>query len=144
MVHSILVTRKSQKPGATKKPPTKERRVQVKNCDNDDDIRTENDQTISGKIVVQSCPCEKRFKNNRTRLAALAATISKQLQAYFQKLYNTNINYRVTVTVLSGNKTHTVFTYTVQAPRADHSRARAALKLVCKDEEVSHFHEFIE
>ncbi|CAF4120378.1 unnamed protein product, partial [Rotaria sp. Silwood2] len=128
--------RKIIKAGATKKPPTTKRTVQVKNCDDDNNIRSEDDQTISGKIIVEDCPCEKRFKNNATRLAVLSATIAKQLRAYYQKLYGTSINYKCIVNVLSGNNTHTVFTYTVKIPKADHTRARAALKLMCKDEEV--------
>ncbi|CAF4345797.1 unnamed protein product, partial [Rotaria sp. Silwood2] len=127
---------KTTKADKTKKPPTTKRTVQVKNCDDDDDIREEDDQTMSGKIVVQSCPCEKRFKNDRMRLAALSAALAKQLRVYYQQLYNTNINYRCSVNVLSGNKTHTVFAYTVNIPKAEHRRARTALKLLCKDEEV--------
>ena len=111
----------------------------MKNCDDDDNIREDNDESLTGKIMVESCPCEKRYKSNRTRLAALSTTISKQLRAYFQKLYNTNINYKSTVEVLSGNKTHTLFAYTVQIPKFDHTRAKAAMKLLCKDEEVRHF-----
>ncbi|CAF4951495.1 unnamed protein product, partial [Rotaria sp. Silwood1] len=128
--------RKTTKVGYTKKPPATKRTVQVKNCDDDDNVRSEDDQTITGKIVVQDCPCEKRFKNNATRLAALSATLDKQLRAYYQKLYNTNINYKCNVKVLSGNSTHTVFAYTVQIPKQEHTRARAAFKLLCKDEEV--------
>ncbi|CAF4686616.1 unnamed protein product, partial [Rotaria sp. Silwood2] len=133
---TIIAQRKIIKAGATKKPPTTKRTVQVKNCDDDNNIRSEDDQTISGKIIVEDCPCEKRFKNNATRLAVLSATIAKQLRAYYQKLYGTSINYKCIVNVLSGNNTHTVFTYTVKIPKADHTRARAALKLMCKDEEV--------
>ncbi|CAF4784652.1 unnamed protein product [Rotaria sp. Silwood1] len=128
--------RKTTTVGYTKKPPATKRTVQVKNCDDDDNVRSEDDQTITGKIVVQDCPCEKRFKNNATRLAALSATLDKQLRAYYQKLYNTNINYKCNVKVLSGNSTHTVFAYTVQIPKPEHTRARAAFKLLCKDEEV--------
>jgi hypothetical protein len=112
------------------------RTVEVKNCDNDDDIREEDDQTLRGKIVVKNCPCQKRFGKNATRLDALARTIAKQLQTYFQQLYNTKANYKVKVTVQSGNKTHTIFSYTVQVPKAEHGRARAVMKKTCKDEEV--------
>ena len=92
---------------------------------------------MAGKIVVKDCPCEKRFANNVTRLAAVSATVAKQLRAYFQKLYNTAINYQVNVKVLSGNSTHTVFAYTVQVPKSDHPRVKNALKQTCKDDEVS-------
>ncbi len=90
-----------------------------------------------GKIIVQNCACERRFKNNATRLAAVSATVATQLRAYFQKLYNTKINYPTTVKVLAGNKTHTVFNYIVKVPKADHGKAKVAMKHACKDEEVS-------
>jgi hypothetical protein len=90
-----------------------------------------------GKIIVQNCACEKRFKNNATRLAAVSATVTTQIRAYFQKLYNTKINYPTTVKVLSGNKTHTVFNYIVKVPKADHGKAKIVMKQACKDEEVS-------
>ncbi len=90
-----------------------------------------------GKIIVQNCACEKRFKNNATRLAAVSATVTTQIRAYFQKLYNTKINYPTTVKVLSGNKTHTVFNYIVKVPKADHGKAKVVMKQACKDEEVS-------
>jgi hypothetical protein len=99
---------------------------------------------LTGKIVVQDCPCEKRFANNATRLAAISATVATQLRSYFQTLYNTKINYECNVKVLSGNKTHTVLTYTVKAPKSDHSRVKAALKQTCKDEQVNHFREVFE
>jgi hypothetical protein len=123
--------------GQTKKPPVTKRTIQVKDCDDDDNIRAEDDQTLTGKIIVQDCPCEKRFKNNATRLAAVSATVDTQLRAYFQKLYNTKINYECIVKVLDGNKTHTVFSYTVKVPESDHSRVKTALKQTCKDDEVS-------
>jgi hypothetical protein len=125
------------KPGATKKPAVTQRTVQLKNCDDDDNIRVQDDETLTGKIVVQDCPCEKRFANNVTRLAAVSATVAAQLRAYFQKTYNTKINYQCDVKVLAGNKTHTVFTYTVKVPKADHERAKTALRQTCKDDEVS-------
>ena len=128
---------KTVKPGATRKPPATKRTVQVKDCDDDDDIQSKDDQTLAGRIVVQDCPCERRFANNATRLAAVSAAVAKQLRAYFQKLYNTAINYQVNVKVLSGNKTHTVFAYTVQVPKSEQSRVKNALKQTCKDEEVS-------
>ena len=129
--------KKNKQPGKPKKLPKTKRTVQVKNCDDDNNIQAADDKSLTGKIVVQNCPCEKRFKNNETRLAALSATLSKQLKAYFQQLYKTNVNYRCIVNVLSGNATHTVFAYTVIIPKADHTRARAAMKLLCKDDEVS-------
>jgi hypothetical protein len=110
--------------------------VEVKNCD-DDDIRSVDDQTLTGKIVVQDCPCEKRFANNATRLAAVSSTVCTQLRSYFQQLYNTKVNYQCALTVAAGNKTHTVFAYTIKAPKADHDKARAALKKTCQDDQVS-------
>jgi hypothetical protein len=129
--------RKISKSGQTKKPPVTKRTVQVKDCDDDDNIRAEDDQTLTGKIIVQGCPCEKRFKNNATRLAVVSGTVATQLRAYFQKLYNTKIDYKCNVKVLDGNKTHTVFSYTVKVPKSDHSRVKTALKQTCKDDEVS-------
>jgi hypothetical protein len=128
---------KITKSGETKKPPVTKRTVQVKDCDDDGNIYAEDDQTLTGKIIVQDCPCEKRFKNNATRLTAVSGTVATQLRAYFQKLYNTKINYECIVKVLDGNKTHTVFSYTVKVPKSDHSRVKTALKQTCKDDEVS-------
>ena len=132
-----MTQRQTSRPGATKKPPATNRTVQVKDCDNDDNIRTVDDQTIEGKIVVQDCSCEKRFKNNATRLAAVSAVVTKQLQAYFQKLYNTKINYGCKLQVLAGNATHTVFSYTIKVPKSDHGRVKAVVKQAWKDQEVS-------
>jgi len=126
------------KPGATKKPPATKRNVDVKNCDDADNVQVQDDQTLVGKIVVQSCPCEKRFSHNATRLAALSQTVTTQLRAYFQKLYQTTVNFPCVVKVLSGNKTHTTFTYTVKVPKSDHSKAKTAMQQTCKDEEVSY------
>ena len=137
MYNLFSAQHKTTKAGATKKPPATKRTVQIKGCDDDDNIREEDDQTLTGKIVVQDCPCENRFKNNATRLAYVSSTVASQLRTYFQKLYNTTINYQCIVKVLSGNKTHTTFTYTVKVPKSDHSRARVALKQTCKDDIVS-------
>ena len=134
---SLLAEYKTVRPGATRRPPAATRSVQVKDCDDDDNIQAKDDQTLAGRIVVQNCACERRFANNATRLAAISATVAKQLQAYFQKLYNTAINYQVNVRVLSGNKTHTVFAYTVQVPKSEQSKVKNALKHTCKDEQVS-------
>jgi hypothetical protein len=133
----FLASAKVTKPATTKRPPATKRTVNVKDCDDDDNIKTQDDQTLVGKIVVQDCPCEKRFNNNATRLAVVSATVTKQLQAYFQKLYNTKINYPTTVKVVNGNKTHTLFSYTVKVPKDDHGKVKVAMKHTCKDEEVS-------
>ena len=133
----LVVTQKSAKDTTTKRPAATKRTVDLKDCDDDDNIKTQDDQTLVGKIVVQDCPCEKRFSNNATRLAAVSATVTKQLQTYFQKLYNTKINYPTTVKVSTGNKTHTVFTYSVKVPKDDHGKVKVAMKHTCKDEEVS-------
>ena len=109
----------------------------MKDCDDDDNIHASDDQTLTGRIVITDCPCEKRFKNNATRLAAISATVSRQLQLYFQQLYNTKINYNVKMQVLSGNQTHTVFSYVVNVPKSEQEKAKEALKKTCKDEEVS-------
>lgn len=139
----ISASAKTTKPGVTKKPPVTQRTVQLKDCDDDDNINAPDDETLTGKIVVQDCPCEKRFANNATRLAAVSATVATQLRAYYQKLYNTKINYQCDVKVLTGNKTHTVFTYTVKVPKSDHSKVKSALKQTCKDDEVSFSKYFI-
>ena len=132
-----MTPRRTRRPGVSAKPPVTKRTVQLRNCDDDDNIRVQDDQTLVGQIVVQDCPCERRFANNATRLAAVGATVAKQLRAYFQKLYNTNINYDCNVRVEAGNRTHTVFAYAVKVPKSDHDRARVALKKTCKDDEVS-------
>jgi hypothetical protein len=134
--HCITAEYKTVRPGATRRPPASTRSVQVKDCDDDDNIQSKDDQTLAGRIVVENCACERRFANNATRLAAVSATVAKQLRAYFQKLYNTAINYQVNVKVLSGNRTHTVFAYTVQVPKSEQSKVKNALKQTCKDEQV--------
>ncbi|CAF4157403.1 unnamed protein product, partial [Rotaria sordida] len=35
---------------------------------------------MTGKIVVQDCPCEKRFKNNATRLAKLSGAVKNTIE----------------------------------------------------------------
>ena len=129
-------TRKPIQIGATRRPPATQRSVNVKGCDNDKNIRAKDDETLIGKIAVQNCNCERRFSNNGTRLAAISTTVTTQLQRYFQKLYNTKVNYPITVKVLTGNKTHTIFAYTVKVPKANHEQAREVMKQTCKDEEV--------
>ncbi len=144
MLNFLSAQRKTTKSGAKKKPPVTKRTVKVQDCDNDDNIRAQDDETLTGKIVVQDCPCEKRFANNATRLAAISATVATQLRSYFQQLYNTKINYQCNVKVFSGNKTHTVLSYTVKVPKSDHARVKTALKQTCKDEQVSHLRMFVE
>ena len=136
-VYLISVQAKTTKSGGVKKPPVTKRTIQVKNCDDADDIQTKDSQTLTGKIVVEDCPCESRYKNNATRLAAVSSTVATQLRTYFQKLYNTKINYQVDLTVIDGNKTYTVFSYTVKAPQTDHSKLKNALIQTCKDDQVS-------
>ncbi|CAF1392550.1 unnamed protein product [Adineta ricciae] len=126
--------RKTTKAGATKKPPATTRKVEVKNCDDHD--YNDKDQVLTGKIVVQDCPCEKRFANNASRLAAVSSTVCTQLRNYFQQLYGTKINYPCSLKVVAGNKTHTVFAYTVNVPQSEQSKAKAAAKKACQDDQV--------
>ena len=135
----LVRTQKPTKSRRTRRPRRTNRTVEIKNCDDDDNVRAEDDQTLTGKIVVKSCPCESRFKKNATRLRKLSDAVCKQVRAYFQKVYSTQMNYDCRVRVLSGNKTHTVFSYTLKAPKSDHARAKAALKAACKHEDVSDF-----
>lgn len=135
-IYFLATQSRTTKATGTKRPPVTQRVVQVKGCDDDDNIRVQDEQTLNGTIIVQDCPCEKRFANNATRLAAVAAKVAEQLQAYFQLLYKTNVNFPVQVTVKSGNQTHTIFNYLVKVPKADHGKAREALKKTCKDEQV--------
>lgn len=128
---------RTTKVGGTKRPPVTKRVVQVKGCDDDDNIRVQDEQTLNGTIIVQDCPCEKRFANNATRLATIATAVQQQLRLYFQQLYKNNIDYPVSVSVRSGNQTHTIFNYVVKVPKSEHNRAREALKKTCKDEHVS-------
>jgi hypothetical protein len=131
------VKAKTTKSGGSVKTPVTKRTIQVKNCDDDDNFQTKDSQTLTGKIVVEDCPCEKRYKTNATRLAAVSASVATQLRAYFQQLYNTKINYQVDLSVVDGNKTFTVFSYNVKAPQSDHARVKNALKQTCKDDQVS-------
>ena len=139
MPNFLVTTSRTTKASGTKRPPVTQRSVQVKGCDDDDNIRAQDEQTLTGRIIVQDCPCEKRFANNATRLAAVAATVAKQLQAYFQQLHGSSVNYPVKVTVETGNQTHTVFSYTVTVPKKEQSKAKEALKKTCKDDEVSNW-----
>ena len=110
--------------------------MNINNCDNDDNIRVKDEQTLTGKIVVQNCDCANRFRNNATRVAAVAQTVADRLRVYFQKLYGTTFNYQVSLKVLTGNKTHTVFSYTVKVPAAEQSKVKDAMKKACKDDKV--------
>jgi hypothetical protein len=130
-------TPKSTKRPHTRRPPTTNRTVEVVNCDDQDNVRAVDEETLIGKIVVKSCPCEKRFKKDASRLKALSVVVTKKLRAYFQNVYRTEINYDVKVQVLSGNKTFTVFSYTVKVPKPEQARTKTALNEVCKDKEVS-------
>jgi hypothetical protein len=130
-----VTTRTASTATTSRRAPVTQRTVRVKDCD-DNDIRENEDQTLSGRLVVQDCPCQKRFGRNATRLGALAASVAKQLRTYFQKVYSTQINYNVQVRVLSGNRTHTVFQYIVKVPKAEHGRARDAMKQTCRDNSV--------
>lgn len=112
--------------------------MEMKNCDDEDNIRTQDDHTLIGRIVVQGCPCEKRFKNNQTRFALVSDIVCRQFQTHLQKLYFIRINYPVKFRLLSGNTTHTLFDCIVEAPKSDHLRVKFALKQTCKDDQVSH------
>jgi hypothetical protein len=128
---------KHRKPGYKRRPQATSRKVQIGDCDSDDNIRVKDDQTLSGKISVTKCGCERRYRNNATRLAAVSKTVADRLRVYFQKLYNTNINYPVVVKMLKGNHKQTIFGYTVKVPSSDQTKVRNALKQACKDDEVS-------
>ena len=130
-------THKTRKPGFTRRPPAVTRKVKIGNCDSDDNIRVQDDQTLTGKIVVTKCGCERRFRNNATRRAEVSKTVADRLRVYFQKLYNTTINYPVVVKMLTGNHSHTVFGYTVKVPSSDQTKVKNALKQACKDDKVS-------
>lgn len=120
----------------TRRSPATKRTIEMKNCDDDENIRVQDDHTLIARIVVKGCPCEKRFNNNATRLAIVSAIVCRQFQTHLQKFYYVRINYPVNVQMLSGNATHTIFDYIVEAPKAEHSRVKNALKQTCKDVQV--------
>ena len=132
----FIVRQRVTKADAKRRTPATKRTVNVRNCDDSDSVLAKDDDTLVGKIVVSNCACQKRFSNNATRLAAVARTVTTQLQLYFQKLYNTKVNYPTTVKVVAGNRSHTVFNYIVKVPKANHGQAQIAMKQACKDEEV--------
>ena len=132
---TTAATKTTGKTSSTKKAPATARNVEVKGCDDDNNIE-EKDETLTGKLIVKDCDCLKRF-NNKTRLAQVAATVQKQLVAYFQQLRNTKDTLTVTVEVTGGNKTHTFFTYVVKVPKAQQSDAKKAMRQTCKDPQVS-------
>lgn len=123
---------------AVQRSRTIKRIVEMKHCDDDDNIRTLDDHTLISRIVVQGCPCEKRFKNNQTRFARVSDIVSRRFQTHLQKLYFLRINYPVNLRLFDGNTTHTLFDCIVEAPKSDHVRVKFALKQTCKDDQVSH------
>jgi hypothetical protein len=133
-------TKRKRLPGATKRtrrPPVTKRIVQVKGCDDENNIRVKDDETLTGRIAIKKCGCERRYKNNATRLGMVSDTIAARLRVHFQKLYKTEIDYPVTVKVLTGNRTHTLFAYTVKVPEDQQAKVKKALKRTCKDAAVS-------
>ena len=71
---------------AIRRPPAIKLIMAVKNCDDDDNIRTQYDHTLISRIVMQGCPCKKRFKNNQTRFALVSDIFCRQVQTHLQTL----------------------------------------------------------
>ncbi len=87
--------------------------------------------------MVQDCTCEKKFTNDAWRLAAVEASVTTQLQAYYQQLYNTKINYVIGLKVVGENSTYTWFNFTVKVPIADHDKVRPCIQKAWNDDQAS-------
>ena len=126
----------SGKPGnrVTKAPATS-RNVQMKTCDNNT-IKEVDDQTLQGTIIVEDCPCEARFANNASRIAAVSAEVTTELNLYMKQTHGSQSNYQCSVQVVNGNGTDTAFHYTCIVPKADHDNVKAGMQQCCTNSQV--------
>jgi len=125
---------KSESP-VTKKTPATSRNVQMKNCSSDS-IKEVDDQTLQGIIIVEDCPCEARFTNNASRIAAVSAEVTTQLDLYMQQTHGSQAHYQCSVQLVSGNATHTAFHYTCLAPKVDHAQMIVGMQQCCTNDQV--------
>ncbi len=119
----------------TKSAPATSRNVQLKQCHNTS-AKEVDDQTLQGVIIVEDCPCEARYTNNASRIAAVSSEVTTQLNLYMKQTHGNTVNYQCSVTVVSGNATDTVFHYTCSVPKADHAKALLGMLQVCTNDQV--------
>jgi hypothetical protein len=105
-------------------------------CD-DSAITQVDDQTLQGTIVVTDCPCEARYNSNASRIAAVSAEVTTQLNQYMTKTHGNKVNYQCTVQDVTGNATNTVFKYTCTVPKADHDNAKLGMQQCCTNDQVN-------
>ncbi|CAF4159037.1 unnamed protein product, partial [Adineta steineri] len=122
------------KPRVTK-PPAQSRNVQMKPCD-DSSIASVDDNTIQGTIIVDDCPCEARYTSNASRIAAVEAEVTTQLNAYMKQTHGNNVNYKCSMQYVNGNGSNTQFHYTCAVPKADHDNVRAGMKQCCTNAQI--------
>jgi hypothetical protein len=120
----------------TKKAPATSRNVQMKDCGNNT-IKEVDDQTLQGTIIVEDCPCESRFANNASRIAAVSAEVTQQLDSYMQQVHGSQSKYQCSVQLVSGNGTDTAFHYTCTAPQADHDKIKLGMQQCCTNDQVT-------
>jgi hypothetical protein len=107
----------------------------MKSC-NDSAIKEIDDQTLQGIIIVEDCPCEARYSSNATRIAAVSAEVTTQLNLYMKQTHGSQVNYQCNVQEVSGNDTHTAFHYTCAVPKADHDNAILGMQQCCTNDQV--------
>jgi hypothetical protein len=107
----------------------------MKSC-NDSAIKEIDDQTLQGIIIVEDCPCEARYSSNATRIAAVSAEVTTQLNLYMKQTHGSQVNYQCNVQEVSGNGTHTEFHYTCAVPKADHDNAKLGMQQCCTNDQV--------
>jgi hypothetical protein len=107
----------------------------MKNC-NESAIKEIDDQTLQGIIIVEDCPCEARYSNNASRIAAVSAEVTTQLNSYMKQTHGSQSNYRCTVQLVSGNGTKTVFHYACTVPKADHDKAKVGMQQCCTNDQI--------
>jgi hypothetical protein len=120
----------------TKKPPATSRNVQMAPCD-DSAITAVDDQTLQGIIIVQDCPCEARYNSNASRIAAVSAEVTTQLNQYMTQTHGSKVNYQCKVQDVAGNGTYTKFQYTCAVPKADHDHAKLGMQQCCTNDQVN-------
>lgn len=109
----------------------------MKDCDTSS-ITAVDDQTLQGTIIVEDCPCESRYANNASRMAAVSAEVTTQLNAYMDDTHGDTVNYQCKVQAVSGDGTETTFHYVCSVPKASHDKAILGMQQCCTNDQVIH------
>ena len=107
----------------------------MKDCDTSA-ITALDDQTLQGTIIVEDCPCEARFANNASRMAAVSAEVTTQLNAYMDDTHGDTVKYQCTVQAVSGDGTETTFHYVCIVPLSSQAKAILAMQQCCTNDQV--------